>query len=110
MVGQRLKELRRKRGIRQEDLAIILGIQKATVSNYETGRIAPSNEITIKIGKLFDISLDYLLGIIDDDVSCYRPEIFLKIPSCITPNERALLEEMITSLEFKRKHLLSPDH
>jgi len=103
MIGQRLKNLRRIKKINQEDLATILGIQKATVSNYETGKADPSDRVKIEIVKFFDISMDYLMGIIDEAVPYYRPELFIKVPETIKHDERKLLEEFIACVDYKRR-------
>ena len=36
----RLKELRRAKGLTQEEIARLLGVQKAAICKYETGRVA----------------------------------------------------------------------
>ena len=102
MIGQRLRKLRRERKVRQEDLAIILGVQKATVSHYETGKTDPSDKVKIEIAKYFDVSMDYLMGIIDEAVPHYRPEIFIKIPNTIKREEREFIEEFIAGVDYKR--------
>jgi len=103
MIGQRLKDLRREKKISQENIADILGIQKATVSNYETGKAEPSDRVKIEMARFFDVSLDYLMGIIDESVPHYRPEIYMKIPETIKPEERELMEEFIACIDYKRK-------
>ncbi len=56
-----LKELREKRGLNQNELAKILGLNMSTVSAYERGIRKPSKKILIKLSNLFEISLEYLL-------------------------------------------------
>jgi len=102
MIGQRLKMLRREKKVRQEDLAIILGVQKATVSHYETGKADPSDKVKIEIAKYFDVSMDYLMGIIDEPIPHYRPELFLKIPKTIRYEEREFLEDFVANVDYKR--------
>jgi len=80
LVGQRLKDLRRGRKLKQEDLATILGVQNATVSHYETGKADPSDKVKVEIAKYFNVSMDYLMGLIDEAIPHYHPEIFMKIP------------------------------
>ena len=103
MVGSRLKELRREKKISQEELATILGIQKATVSNYETGKADPSDRIKIGIAKYFDISMDYLMGLIDEPIPLYRSELFLTIPKTIKHEEREFLKDFVTNVDQKRR-------
>lgn len=62
MFGTILKELRLERNMKQEDLAKLLGINKNTISKYETGKREPSIDMLIKIADIFDVSVDYLVG------------------------------------------------
>lgn len=58
----RIKNLRLERGLTQEQLGKMLDVQKATISKYEKGIVAPSNEVLMKLSSIFDVSIDYLLG------------------------------------------------
>mgnify|MGYP002709606753 CR=1 FL=1 len=52
MVGKRVKELRMKRGLSQEDLGTAVGVTKVSVCGYENGTRLPSLENLIKISYL----------------------------------------------------------
>ena len=56
-----LKEMREKRGLNQNELANILGLNMSTISAYERGIRKPSKKVLIKLSNLFEISLEYLL-------------------------------------------------
>lgn len=59
----RLKELRAKHGITQEQLAAIIGVERSSIGKYEGKQsVVPSVEILNKIADYFDVSIDYLLG------------------------------------------------
>ncbi len=62
MNGEILKELRKDAGMSQEDLARALSLSASSIKAYEQGRNTPSDEIKVQIAKLFNRSLDYLLG------------------------------------------------
>lgn len=57
----RLKELRKERGISQQQLAMDLSINQNTISRYETGVYEADYETLIKIADYFYVSIDYLL-------------------------------------------------
>ena len=57
----RLKELRHARGITQDELGVMLGVQKAAVCKYETGRVALPNHVLVKLTDIFGVSADYIL-------------------------------------------------
>ncbi|MBR3920181.1 MAG: helix-turn-helix transcriptional regulator [Clostridia bacterium] len=61
--GKRIKELRQKAGLTQQQLAERIWVSKAAISNYELYERNPSPEILIKLAKVFHVSTDYLLGI-----------------------------------------------
>ena len=64
MFHKRLKELRKRKGITQEQLAEILQLERSTVGKYEspTKPIMPSPDILHKMSDYFGVSTDYLLG------------------------------------------------
>lgn len=57
-----LKELRKKRGWNQSDVAKSLNISTPSYSRYETGKFEPSNDLLVEIAKLYGVTTDYLLG------------------------------------------------
>lgn len=63
--GNTLKELRKRAGLTQQELADRLWVSKAAVSYYEQSLRCPSPEILVKISKTLHVSSDYLLGIED---------------------------------------------
>ena len=63
MFGEKLKILRRKRGLTQAQLADILNISPSAVGMYEQGRREPDNNMLAKICVLLNTSTDFLLGL-----------------------------------------------
>lgn len=61
--SERLKLLREENDLTQNDLAKILNISRQSVGNYEKGTRFPNDpELILKIARLFNVSIDYLLG------------------------------------------------
>jgi len=54
----RLEELRKERGIKQEDLAAILEVSRQTIGSLENGRYNPSILLAFKIAKYFEMSIE----------------------------------------------------
>lgn len=54
----RIEEIRKQRGIRQEELAKMLGVSRQTVSSLETGRYNPSISLAFKIARCFEMSIE----------------------------------------------------
>ncbi len=59
----RMKYLRDEKGWTQEELGRRLGVSKVSICWYEGGARIPSLENTIKMAAIFEVSLDFLLGI-----------------------------------------------
>lgn len=65
----RLKELREKRELLGKDLAKIMSVEPATITNWEKGNRFPKDDVLVKIADYFDCSTDYLLGRTDDKLA-----------------------------------------
>lgn len=63
MFSDRLRCLRKDRGLTQQQLATHLGVSRSSVSGYENGRtIEPDHATLVRIADFFGVSTDYLLG------------------------------------------------
>lgn len=62
MVGKRVRELRIKRGLSQQDLGLAIGVTKVSVCGYENGTRIPNLEKLIKLAEVLETTTDYLLG------------------------------------------------
>ena len=54
----RLEELRKSRGIKQEELAAILEVSRQTIGSLENGRYNPSLLLAFKIARYFEMSIE----------------------------------------------------
>jgi transcriptional regulator with XRE-family HTH domain len=57
LFGKRIKELREKRGMTQEDLSNLLDIDWQHISRLENGKNLPSCNILISLAKIFDVDI-----------------------------------------------------
>ena len=103
MIGERLKEQRIKGKARQQDLAAAIGVQTSMISRYETNRDDPSDKIKVGIARFLGISLDYLLGLVDDPVPYYNPFNFIVMTDAPTDEERFLLLEFVNYLKYRKE-------
>lgn len=62
IIGQNIAELRKQKGIRQEELARFVGVTAQAVSKWENGGV-PDTELLPKIAEFFGISIDELFGV-----------------------------------------------
>ncbi|MDD5795846.1 MAG: helix-turn-helix transcriptional regulator [Oscillospiraceae bacterium] len=61
IIAKRLSELRKEKGVKQDEIAKLLNVERATVANYETGKRAPNYETIIKLADYYGVSCDYIL-------------------------------------------------
>ena len=62
---QRLKDLREDHDLTQQDVADVLQTTREQISKYETGKQMMGVDKYIKLARFYNVSLDYLTGIID---------------------------------------------
>ncbi len=58
----RIRDLRKTRGLSQQQLAEALQVHQTAVSQWETGRTEPDTDSARKTAEFFGVSIDYLLG------------------------------------------------
>lgn len=95
-LSTRLRQLRLDKRLRQEQVALLIGVSKGAISAYETDIRQPSYDVLIRLANLYRVSTDYLLGRTDDRT--------LDI-SGLTAHEVALISEMVSSMTAKNQKL-----
>lgn len=60
-IGEKIQKCRKDRKMSQEELAAKLGVSRQAVSKWELNESIPDTENVVQLGRIFDISLDYLL-------------------------------------------------
>ncbi|HZK37478.1 MAG TPA: helix-turn-helix transcriptional regulator [Clostridia bacterium] len=110
MFSYRLKQLREDLGITQDELAKMLNLTQSTIAYYESGRKMPTLENAIVITKIFNTSLDYLVGISncqtfenikENRISYYANKLFLDDINQLSADSLKELENFIRYLKFK---------
>lgn len=67
MLGERLKQLRLNKALSQQELSTLLNTSNANISNWERNISVPDADTLIKIANYFNVSVDYLLNIQQED-------------------------------------------
>lgn len=62
-IGEKIKELRKNKGLSQTVLASKLKTTQDTISLWELGKSYPDIEMVVKICTFFNVSADYLLDL-----------------------------------------------
>lgn len=101
--GERIKVLRQSANLTQKQMAKKLGVSASTVGMYEHDRRKPDNKMLVKIGKLFAVTVDYLLGL--DEQTNEATEIIAKMSCRIRNGQGILLNGIPMSTRDKEKLL-----
>ena len=65
-LGEKIAKQRKELNYTQEQLADILGVSRQSISKWESDIAYPETDKLVKMGKLFECSMDYLLN---EDIS-----------------------------------------
>lgn len=72
-MGMRMKnrvvEIRKLKGVRQEDFAKTMGVSRQTISSLETGRYNPSIYLAYKIARYFEMTIEEVFILDEADLS-----------------------------------------
>ncbi|HYG75291.1 MAG TPA: helix-turn-helix domain-containing protein [Planctomycetota bacterium] len=96
VLGQRIKSLRERRGLKQRDIASALQISAQAVSKWERGENAPDIAVLLDLSKLLGVSTDTLLGrnetqdTFDATVFCSDMKGFARRSMSMPPRDVAL--------------------
>ena len=77
-IGSRIRELRLKNRVSQEQLALYLNFEnKGTISSYETDRRSVPTEVVIRLAEFFHTTTDYILcgRLSESDILQMEPEL-----------------------------------
>lgn len=90
----RIKQLREEIGMTQVRLSIELEVAQETISAYEHGKHYPSISALIKMTKIFNVGIDYIMGFSD-----------VRIPVNILNTDESLLMSYFKNLSPQGKKL-----
>ena len=71
--AERIKQLRKKKGISQSELAELIGVKNNTVSTWERGTRKPDFEALNLLSNYFEVSFEYILGSSDKEETRVKP-------------------------------------
>lgn len=111
--ADRIKQLRKKKGVSQSELAEAIGVKTNTVSTWERGTRKPDVEALNLLSEYFEVSFEYLLGNSDKedakpsqeeldsyDLSAKADEIkeSTELLCRLSDKSRKIVEELIASI------------
>lgn len=90
-----MKRLRTNKHLSQDQVASLLGVNRATISNYESDIRQPPYVTLTNMAALFKVSTDYLLGYQSETIDT----------SGLTQREVLLIRELVESMRDKNRKL-----
>ena len=113
----RIKELRKEKGLTLKQMGQLLNMLDSTLSQYENGRRKPKEEMWQKLADFFDVSVPYLQGkILFVDLSEDEQRIFTDVLDVLitTTDNKAIrvLEALLNSFKecyFEENTRIAPE-
>lgn len=100
----RIKQLRQDMNMTQVRLSIELEVSQETVSAYEQGKYLPSIQVLMKLSKIFNTSIDYILCLSEiryPNLETSIPHEYQNLIHCykkLNPKQRELLDLFLKGL------------
>ena len=101
---ERLSDLRKDNNLTQKELAAIIDVSEDMLSSYERGIAQMPDDAKMKLAQHFNISLDYLFGLINEQIG-YRHDSALYLPSCFTHEAIEKAQHYVKLLEMELKSI-----
>lgn len=105
-MGNRIRQLRERRGVKQAELAALLGgvpfaeaVRQSHISNLESGdgNKLPSVQVLVALVQILETNADYLLGLTNDDkpASDLEDQVVVGVKD---PMQRAVIQELVDAV------------
>ena len=75
LLAKRIKDLRIKRGLTQQDLGDLIDVTKVSICCYESGTRVPTLETLLALARALEVDINYLLG---EDQNVIIPKVRMK--------------------------------
>jgi len=108
-LGEKLKKLRFEKNITQKQIAEYLKIATNSYQSFEYGKLRPSLDTLTKLAEYFEVSTDYLLGLVDEPhhknlrIKVDFRESFHSRVDALSDKSRKDLDEYLKLLETRER-------
>lgn len=111
----RIRELRKEKGWKQSELGKLLNVQEAAISKYESEKIPLTNDTLIKLSKIFDVSVDYILLLTNNrkneelETNNGEKQLLDTYRKLSRTNKNKIIERAETLLEMEQQNISNKD-
>ena len=95
--GKRVRECREQKQMTQQELATICDLHITTIARIERAELSPTIDVTVRIAKALDVTVDYLCGQNIFNLVLQNDWIDLKVPN-ISEEDANFVLDTATSL------------
>lgn len=103
-IGIRIKNLRKKLNLTQQELGDIVGLHGTNIGRIESGQVLPSSDILLKMAIYFQVSCDYLLTGENCVIADRYDIVLLDLFHQLDDNEKQYFIEQLEFNLFKKKN------
>lgn len=102
-MGERIRNLRKAKGLTQEELGKYIGVKKSAIMKYEKGEVQNMKRSSIEVlSKLFNVSPSYLMCLEDNNQSDNEHSLVIDT-SGFSDEDIEYLKKQIEYLKFKNQ-------
>ncbi|MCL2053083.1 MAG: helix-turn-helix domain-containing protein [Oscillospiraceae bacterium] len=102
MLGRRLKNMREDNYMTRDDLAGRLNVSLHAVAKYERDEREPNDALKMEIARIFNVSLDFLVGLCEHKYSYSRDNLVL-VPYVLDDDEMNQIQDYADMVAHLRK-------
>lgn len=97
-IGSRCREARKKAGLKQIEIGVLVGAGKSSVSSYESGLNSPPYDYLVKLSELSGLSLDWIITGADHQKTAPLASSDYELPSGAAASDHPSLGELVDLL------------
>ncbi|MCU0430872.1 MAG: helix-turn-helix domain-containing protein [Cytophagaceae bacterium] len=101
----RIKFLRKKRGITQKELSLVLHMDRSNIANYESGKRVPPIESIVRMAAYFEVSVNYLLLGTESNEETSRMQEIKSLINALAEKDKKIqeLQQAISNIQTQHK-------
>ena len=109
--GNKLRELRKSKGLSQENLATKLNISRTTIGRFENGEMIPNAQIIKELCEILGVSEGFILNGSSDTSTNYLNDEFSNLLSSTTPENQKLIYKIakVISTDEEEEEIVKPE-
>ena len=101
-IGERLKSARERKGLKQNRVALYLGVHNSTLAKYESGEREPDNETLKRLAEYYEVKTDWILSG-EPNNNKTKKDSNIEAYKRLSQDDKKIVDDMIKALEKRRE-------